>query len=122
MQVAFIDIRTQHRDMQMFAFIDEESDLLDLCQVAAEHRSHEFRRVVRLQVGHPVRNNRIAGRMGFIESITGKSFPVRPDLIGYFLIITILFYACNKIGLQLVDHILFLFPHPFARAHRHCLW
>ena len=80
-----VDIRRQHREPQIRAFLDEGHDLVGVTHLGRQHRRHEGRRIVRLQVRGLVGEQRVGGRMRLVETIAGELLHqvenVRRDLL-----------------------------------------
>ena len=54
--------------------------------------------------------------MRLVEGIRGKSFPVAPDFVEHFRIMTVLLAALDKLRLHGVNDILFLLTHSLTQG------
>ena len=111
-----VHIRPQQTDLHPFALIHIERNLADVVQVVGQNRSHELRRVMRLEVSRLVSDPSIAGGMRLVERIGREGLPVRPDLLADLGIVAMLGAALHETRLHLVQHILFLLPHRLAQG------
>ncbi len=67
------------------AFLDQRHHLIGVLHVRREHRGHELRRVVRLQIGRLVGKQRVSGRVGLVEAVAGELFHEIEDVRGELL-------------------------------------
>src|SRR5690606_9943262 len=84
MQITFVDIRTKHLDTHRFGFPKKEFQLGNITGVVHQNCSHEFLRIMSLQICSLKSDNSITGGVGLIEGIGSKSLPVLPDLLQNF--------------------------------------
>ena len=66
--VGGVDVGRQHLDPHLLAAVDEERDLVLGRHHRGDHRRHVLGRVVRLQVGGAVGDQRVAGGVGLVEA------------------------------------------------------
>src|SRR3546814_3424309 len=105
LKIAFVYIRTKYRNAQPAAFIHKKGNIFDVI-LGVEYRSHEFRRIMSLQVSRLVGHKGITGGMRLIKGIGCKGFPISPYLIADLRVVTTLFAAFGKPGLHLIQDVL----------------
>ena len=77
-----IDRWRQDFDAHIVCLGDFDGDAIGIALVARQKRCHEFRRVVRLEVGGLVADEPVAGGVRAVESIPGKGFDEGEDFLG----------------------------------------
>ena len=113
-----VDVGPQHADAHALALVHVERQLLDVREVAAQHRGHVFRRVVGLEVGRLERHPRIARRMRLVEGVGGELLPVAPDLLEHPGVVAVLRASLDEFRLQVVQLVLELLAHRLAQRVR----
>ena len=76
-----VDVRRHHVDPHRLAAVDEERHLVLGRHDRRDHRGHVLGRVVRLQVGGPVGDQRVARGVGPVEAVVGRGRHQRPEVL-----------------------------------------
>ena len=77
-----VDVGRQDLDPHLVAAVDEERDLVLGRHHRRDHRRHVLGRVVGLQVGGAVGDQRVAGGVGLVERVVGGRRHQRPQVLG----------------------------------------
>ena len=112
----FVHVWPQHRNPLATGLFHEVGDLLDVIHVVGQLGRHEFRRVVRLEVGGLVSHPCVARGVRLVEGVRGKGFPVGPNLLQTLSVVAIRLATLQEIGLHLVDDVLLLLAHRLPKA------
>ena len=80
--VGGVDVGRQHLDAHLLAAVDEERHLVLGRHHRGDHRRHVLGRVVGLQVGGAVGDQRVTGRVGLVEGVVGRRGHQRPEVVG----------------------------------------
>ena len=80
--VGGVDVGRQHLDPHLLAAVDEERHLVLGRHHRGDHRRHVLGRVVGLQVGGAVGDQRVAGGVGLVEGVVGRRRHQRPEVLG----------------------------------------
>ena len=83
--VALVDVGREHRHPHRARVGDGADDLLDLVLVARHDRAEELDRVVRLQVGGLVRDERVRRGVALVEAVAGEELEQPEDRLGVLL-------------------------------------
>ena len=102
LQITFIHIRSLGHDTSRLTLVHQFSNFRDIRNIPAHRSRHIFRRIVCFQKSCLISHPRITSSMRFIECIRSELFPVRPNLLKYFGIMTVLSSAFNKLRLHMV--------------------
>ena len=100
-QVRRVHVRRQNGNARMRAARDVFNELVGVAHVARQHCSHVFVRVVRLQIRRAHNENRICGRVRFVERVLRELLGVRPNLVGNLERIAVFDSAVAPVVLQL---------------------
>ncbi len=68
----FVDIGRQHVDLHAAALVEVDGELVAGVADAGEQRRHVLGRVVRLQIGGPVAQDAVRGRVRLVERVVGE--------------------------------------------------
>ena len=68
-QLALIDVRRQHRDAALARLGEIHRELLGVLRFNREQRRGKVPRIVRLEIGGLIREERIGGRMRLVEAV-----------------------------------------------------
>ena len=111
-EAAAVDVGRYHRQTQCTAFFDEAHDLVGGIHVSRHDGRHKRRRVVGLEPGRLIGDQRIGHRMGLVKTVAGELFHQVKNISGIGL--------GNAIGLRTTDENLTLLGHLFRLflAHR----
>ena len=71
-QSAGVDVRRQDRHLHVAALAEVRGHLVGILALDGQQRGHEVPRVVRLQIGRLVRQQRVRCRMALVEAIPGE--------------------------------------------------
>ena len=77
-----VDVRRQHLDAHVGALGDVVRDLVLRVHHRRDQRRHVLGRVVGLQVGGAVRDQRVAGGVGLVERVVGGALVLVPQQLG----------------------------------------
>ena len=102
LQITFIHIRSLGHDTSRLTLVHQFSNFRDIRNIPAHRSRHIFRRIVCFQKSCLISHPRLTSSMRFIECIRSELFPVRPNLLKYFGIMTVLPSAFNKLRLHMV--------------------
>ncbi len=75
-----VDVRRQHLDAHLPAVVDVLDHLVGVAGFRGQQRAHELQRIVRFQIRDDVRQIRIRGRVGLVESVAGELGHLVEDL------------------------------------------
>ena len=107
----FVHVRRMNGELHADAFVDERDDLVGLVHVRRQHRRHERRGVVCLEPGRLVGQERVRGRVRFVETVAREFFHQIEDHRGLRLTHAARHRAAHEYR-TLLGHLLrFLFPH-----------
>jgi hypothetical protein len=71
-ELAAVDIGQHQRQLHMPTLLDQHHHLVGIAHFRRQHRSHEFRRKMRLQPSRLVRHQRISRGVRLVETVAGK--------------------------------------------------
>ena len=74
-------------------------ELIGVARFGGQKRGHVFDRIVRFDIARPIGDNAVAGGMGFVEAVGGKSFDLFPEIFCFFPGQAIGDAAINKLGM-----------------------
>ena len=80
-QIRRVHVGRQNGNARMRAARDVFNELVGVAHVARQHCGHVFVRVVRLQIRRAHNENRICGRVRFVERVLRELLGVRPNLV-----------------------------------------
>ena len=118
LQVTFIHIRPQCLNTHCFTFVHQFRDIGNVRQTSTHHSRHVFRRIIRFQISCLVSYPRIARSMRLVESIRRKLFPVCPNLLKHFRVMSVLSSAFNKFRFHVIQLVTQLLTHRFTKRIR----
>ena len=113
-----VHIRRPHLDLHAADFLEEGRELVGIGAVERHQAGHEFDRVIGLQKGGAVGDQRIGGGVRFVEAIAGKFSHQLEDIARLGPVDAARFGAFEETGLLLVHLLLFLLAHGAAQQIR----
>ena len=113
-KITFIYIRTKYLYSHRLTLIHQLCDISNVRQTSTHNGSHIFWRIVRFQISCLIRHPWVTSSMRFIKRIRSKLFPVGPNLLKNFRIMSILPSAFNKLRFHMIQLITQLFTHRFT--------
>ena len=114
-QYGLVDVWAQHRDFHAARLVHEERHLLDVVHVVGQNGGHVFGWEIGLEVSSLVGHPGVASRVGFVEGIGGKRFPVFPNFIQNKFRVVALLAPLQKLGLQFGQECRVLLSHGLAQ-------
>ena len=83
--LALVDVRLQDKEIFLLQIDDVFGNLVDFFDAVVQDRREELFGIKSLQICRAVCENRVAGRVRFIEGIARKTLHIAEYLFGYFL-------------------------------------
>ena len=77
-----VDVRRQERDAETHAFLAEEVELVGIADVEAHQRRHELDRVIGLEIGGLVGDERVGGGVRLVEAVAGEFRDLLEHMLG----------------------------------------
>ena len=120
--VALVHVRGEHLDPEVTALVDVAHYFVGVPHFAGEQGRHELVRVVRLQVGRLVGDERVGRGVRLVEPVAGELLDQLEELLRLLLRDLPLLRALDELGAEL-DHLLRLLlahraPHEVRLAER----
>ena len=77
-----VDVRRQQQNAEPVELLAEDVELVGVAEVQGHQRGEELDRVVRLQIGRLIGDQRISGGMRLVETVAGEFRHLLEDLVG----------------------------------------
>ena len=114
-----VDVRRQHLDAHPAALVEVDRHLVLVVLHRRQDRGHVLRRVVRLEVGRPVRHQPVRRRVRLVERVVGERHQHVPQRLDRPLREPVRLHALGEGDVLGVQHLRFFLP--IARRSRSAL-